>query len=265
MTVSLIISTYNWPDALVLCLKSVLRQTVQPAEVVIADDGSTRETADVVEWFKKQSPVPVKHIWHEDKGFRLAEIRNKAIVNSCGDYIIQIDGDIILDKNFIKDHMLVAEAGCFIRGTRAKLDKELSEALCKSGDIESLTPFSKGVIQRNNALRLPFLSRSAIRKSDSGSRVKGCNMAFWKDDLIAVNGYNNALVGWGHEDEDLSWRLINLGLKKKIIKLLAVEYHIHHKLASRSQEDTHKDELMCVETNKTVRAANGISELDNVE
>ena len=71
MTVSLIISTYNWPRALYLCLDSVMQQTVMPSEIIIADDGSGIATRDVVRHFEAVSPVPVRHIWHEDDGFRL--------------------------------------------------------------------------------------------------------------------------------------------------------------------------------------------------
>ena len=118
MTVSLIISTYNWPRALYLCLDSVMQQTVMPSEILIADDGSGMSTRDVVKHFENISPVPVRHIWHEDNGFRLAAIRNKAIAASKGKYIIQIDGDLILQRNFIQDHMLFAREGCFVTGSR---------------------------------------------------------------------------------------------------------------------------------------------------
>ena len=110
MTVSLIISTYNWPRALYLCLDSVMQQTVMPSEIIIADDGSGIATRDVVRHFEAVSPVPVRHIWHEDDGFRLAEIRNKAIAASRGEYVIQIDGDLILQRHFIQDHMIFPAA-----------------------------------------------------------------------------------------------------------------------------------------------------------
>ena len=116
MTVSLIISTYNWPRALYLCLDSVMQQTVMPTEILIADDGSGISTRDVVKHFENISPVPVHHIWHEDRGFRLAAIRNKAIAASSGEYVIQIDGDLILHRNYIQDHILSNRKGCFVTG-----------------------------------------------------------------------------------------------------------------------------------------------------
>lgn len=79
MTVSLIISTYNWPRALYLCLDSVMQQTVMPSEILIADDGSGMSTRDVVKHFENISPVPVRHIWHEDNGFRLAPSATKPL------------------------------------------------------------------------------------------------------------------------------------------------------------------------------------------
>ena len=92
---SLIISTYNWPEALRLCLLSVLGQSVLPDEVIIADDGSTGQTADVVEAMRPLFPVKLIHVWQEDNGFQLSKIRNKAIAMSSCDYIIQVDGDLI--------------------------------------------------------------------------------------------------------------------------------------------------------------------------
>lgn len=104
-TCSLQISTYNWPAALQLCLQSVLHQIVKPDELVIADDGSGPETKIVIDKFASEVPYAVKHVWHEDKGYCLPEIQNKAIVHSSCDYIIQVDGDCILHPAFIADHL----------------------------------------------------------------------------------------------------------------------------------------------------------------
>ena len=150
MTVSLIISTYNWPRALYLCLDSVMQQTVMPSEILIADDGSGMSTRDVVKHFENISPVPVRHIWHEDNGFRLAAIRNKAIAASKGKYIIQIDGDLILQRNFIQDHMLFAREGCFVTGSRGIITELLTRKVL-SGEITSLSPLMKGIRSSNNS------------------------------------------------------------------------------------------------------------------
>jgi len=236
---SLLISTYNWPEALNLCLKSVMRQSVLPAEVLIADDGSTEETREVIGRYMELYRLPIKHIWHEDTGFRLAEIRNKAIAQAETDYIVQIDGDVILDRYFIQDHLRVAEKGCFVRGTRGHVGESYIKELFESGNI-ALHAFSKGVQHRFNTLRWPFLSWVMTKREAKGGDVKGCNLAYWKSDFIAVNGYNNALQGWGHEDEEFTIRLVNTGVRRKKIKLCCVQFHIFHPLASRAHEEEHQ-------------------------
>ena len=178
MTVSLIISTYNWPRALYLCLDSVMQQTVMPSEILIADDGSGMSTRDVVKHFENISPVPVRHIWHEDNGFRLAAIRNKAIAASKGKYIIQIDGDLILQRNFIQDHMLFAREGCFVTGSRGIITELLTRKVL-SGEITSLSPLMKGIRSSNNVVRIPIMS--ILYHTFGPTRApRGCNMAFWR-------------------------------------------------------------------------------------
>ena len=139
MTVSLIITTYNWPRALYLCLDSVMQQTVMPSEILVADDGSGISTRDVVRHFQNISPVPVHHIWHEDRGFRVAAIRNKAIAASSGDYVIHVDGDLILQRNFIQDHILFAREGCYVSGSRGIITDRSGRTLVSNQYTYSLT------------------------------------------------------------------------------------------------------------------------------
>lgn len=216
MTVSLIISTYNWPRALYLCLDSVMQQTVMPSEIIIADDGSGIATRDVVRHFEAVSPVPVRHIWHEDDGFRLAEIRNKAIAASRGEYVIQIDGDLILQRHFIQDHMIFAQPGCFVTGSRGIITEMLTNQVLR-GEITSLTPLMKGVRNSNNVVRIPLMAY-LYRTLGPSRFVKGCNMAFWRSDLIRVNGYDEEFRGWGGEDSELATRLNNSGVRQRCMK-----------------------------------------------
>lgn len=260
MKVSLVISTYNWPEALELCLMSALKQTRLPDEIVIADDGSKEDTRMVIDSFKSRSSVPIVHVWHEDLGFRLAMIRNRALNAASGDYIVQVDGDVLMDSHFIADHVDVAEKGCFIRGTRACVSEETTRSLFRKR-CAKLTPFSQGILHRFNATRLPF---AFSRYEKAGNKVKGCNMAFWKEDLVKVNGYNNLLQGWGHEDEELCWRLVNYGLRKKIVKMHAVVYHLHHPVSSRELEDTHRTELnRCIQEGVTY-AEDGYAQINAI-
>lgn len=260
--VSLIISTYNWPEALKLCLSSVLRQTVLPSEVIISDDGSDEKTAALIRHFAEKAPFPILHEWHEDRGFRKTIILNKTIQRTSYPYIIQIDGDIFVDPHFIEDHLAMAEEGCFIRGTRALLSAHTTKYLLSGAKFSFLTKLLIDITQPTNALRLPlFIAQLVARRELSGRRVKGCNMAFWKKDLVIVNGYDNTLQGWGHEDEELSWRLVNSGIQKKIVKFSAIAYHLYHKWLPRDEEAHHVLCLNEVKGKRISQTPNGLREL----
>lgn len=257
---TLIISTYNWPRALELCLRSVLQQKVLPNEVIIADDGSGTETRQLIESYQKQFPVPLIHAWHKDDGFRKTTILNIAIAKSAFEYIIQVDGDVILEKHFIGDHLSSAEPKAFIRGTRAMLTAEKTAEIINSGDI-GVSIFSKGVSHRNNALRLFAVKALGARKVMSSNSVRGSNLSFWKADFIQVNGYNNDLTGWGHEDEELAARFINAGIIKKIVKLCAVQYHLFHPTTSKANEPLQRQVVDKVKDEKTVYCINGYQQV----
>jgi glycosyltransferase involved in cell wall biosynthesis len=190
-SVSLIVSTYNWPEALNLCLMSILEQTVMPNEIIIADDGSAAATTGLIVSYQQKFTIPVTHIWQEDHGFQLSKIRNKAIARASGDYIVQIDGDLILEKHFIEDHINFSRPGTFVSGTRIQMSSALSSRLIKNNSI-SVSVFSRGITNFSNGIRLSlFRSFLAERyRSKDPTYVRGCNMAFWKADLLKVNGYN---------------------------------------------------------------------------
>ena len=236
---SLIISTYNWTPALNLCLKSVLKQSVLPAEIIIADDGSTEDTRHLIEKFCAETTVPVIHVWQPDEGFQLAKIRNRAIARSNYPYIIQIDGDLILHTHFIKDHLFIKQPGYFVSGSRVLLSPDTTHLLFQHNSID-IKEHNKGGKIFLNRFRIRFLQKTLSRwYKNSGKHkyyVKGCNMAFWKKDLETVNGYNESFTGWGKEDSELAIRLINAGIKKKFLKMGGITFHLFHKEAARSME-----------------------------
>ena len=231
MTVSLIISTYNWPRALYLCLDSVMQQTVMPSEILIADDGSGISTRDVVRHFQNISPVPVHHIWHEDRGFRVAAIRNKAIAASSGDYVIHVDGDLILQRNFIQDHILFAREDCYVSGSRGIITEMLTQRVL-SGEITSLSALTKGVRNSNNVMRVPIMA-VVYRMIAPSQAPRSCNLGLWRRDLIRVNGFDEGFEGWGYEDTELGLRLNNSGVQQRRMKFQGVAFHLHHDKASR--------------------------------
>ena len=224
-SVSVVISTYNNPNFLRLCLHSLCRQTRKPDEVIIADDGSTHETKETVSKFKNR--LSIQHVWQEDKGFRKARIMNKAFAVCKGEYIIQIDGDIICDRHFVEDHLREAKPGLYLNGSRGKFTEAATRELTLK---EQFVPhfYSSGLKRRLNTMRLPFLTPFFYCYKQK-QKERDCNMSFWREDLYAVNGYDNEMVGYGSEDIDLPARLRRHGVRKRFIKFSAIEYHLYHK------------------------------------
>ncbi len=232
-TCSLVTPTYNWPEALELLLLSILNQTHLPNEVLIADDGSKEETKQLIEKFQKTFPVPLIHIWHEDNGNQKPKIMNKAIAAAKYDYIIEIDGDIIMHKNFVEDHLNFAEKGIYLFGSRVNIQKNILESLFKNKTIH-FNYFSKGIKKRGRTIRIPFLMNFAKYHEKRSGKLRGCNMSFWRNDFIKINGFNESLVGWGIDDSEMIQRLHNIGIKGKRLKHAGLAYHIYHKEQSKS-------------------------------
>jgi glycosyltransferase involved in cell wall biosynthesis len=263
-TSSLIISTYNWPEALELVLNSVLAQSIFPNEIIIADDGSTIETKNLITFYQSKLQIPLIHIYHQDTGFRLSEIRNKAIKRSTADYIIQIDGDVILHKYFIKDHLKIAKENYFVRGSRIKMTEDLSKKIFKNKTTK-ISLFNKGIKNRANGIRFPFLTRLLMYKKEDKFKMLGCNMAFWRKDVLRINGYDNNLQGWGFEDSELAARLINSNIRKRVMKNMGIVYHINHKERNPESSNSNYNVLQKTINSKRQIAKNGINNYLNNE
>lgn len=244
MKVALIITTYNWKDALSCVLESVLRQTHLPDEVIIADDGSKEDTRQLIENYKIKFPVPLIHSWQEDKGFRAARSRNLAIKMSSSDYLIFIDGDMYLDKSFIHDHQQAACNNSIIQGSRVITSPQRASKII-SGEIPAF--FSSGISNRVNAISNRWLTKIASRGTQSLRGTKTCNIAFWKKDAVAVNGFNEDFVGWGREDTEFVVRMLNSGCSMIKQKFSCCAYHLYHE-ENRKQSLTGNDNIL----NKTI-------------
>ncbi len=230
MKTSLIISTYNREDALELVLQSVSALKVYPHEVIIADDGSGPITSELIRKHQETFPIPLIHCHQEDQGFRLSRIRNKATAMSSGDHLIFIDGDMILHPYFVRDHRRKARVGQFIQGSRVLMNEETTNSAIKHGQFR-FNPFSKGITNRFNALRIPIVSSiiSSWMSKQHHEGVRGCNMSFMKSDLIKVNGFNEAFIGWGREDSECVIRLLHSGISRYNLRLGGIAYHLWHK------------------------------------
>lgn len=227
MKLSLLITTYNWPEALDLVLLSVSRQRVLPMEVIVADDGSAQPTAQLVANWRAQAPFPIEHVWQEDIGFRAARSRNRGIAAARGDYVVMIDGDMVLQSDFIADHLALAERGCFVQGPRINTTPELSRELLASRATH-VSVFTPGVLRRQQAIHSPFLAHRFANRAFSTERVKSCNMGCWRDDLIRVNGFDERMIGWGPEDKEIAVRLFHVGVARKHVRHAGLAVHLYH-------------------------------------
>lgn len=233
---SLVIATYNWPAALSVVLASVRAQREHPGEVVIADDGSRDDTRALIAREAATFPVPLHHVWHEDAGFRLGMIRNKAMSRARGAYLLQLDGDMVLHPEFVASHVAFARAGQYVQGSRVMLDAAQTTAALAAGRVTAHA-WSPGVRNRINALHAPVLAALVRGPTDPLRRTRGCNMAFWRDDIVRVNGYNEAIEGWGREDSELAARLQNAGVRRRNLKFAAVAWHLHHTVRAQDALD----------------------------
>jgi glycosyltransferase involved in cell wall biosynthesis len=264
MKLTLIITTYNWPKALFLVLESVKNQTLVPDEIIIADDGSSSETKKSITEFISNNDLNLIHIWQKDIGFRAARSRNNALKNSTGDYIILIDGDMVLHKNFIQDHSTNSEFGYFVQGSRVLINEIESKKILSRKKI-SFNFFSSGLKNRKNSIRSKLLSKLFSNKKNNLRGIKSCNLAFFRQDCMNINGFNNDFEGWGREDSEFVVRLINSGLKRKNLRFNAIQFHIWHN--ENNREMLYKNNLILEKTinNSLVRCKNGIDKVNDYE
>lgn len=255
---SLILTTFNWKEALELSVRSIFKQTHLPTEIIIADDGSNGDTGRLIQELQKKSPVTIVHSYQNNKGFRLSRSRNKALSIAKGDYIILIDGDIVVEKHFIEDHVQAARENYFIQGSRALLNASATrKALTTMELCPCLT--EPGVENRKNCIRSNLLSRLFSFSSTRLSGIKTCNFAFWRKHAEEVNGFNEDFVGWGREDSEFTARLLNLGIKRQNLKFKAVAYHLFHPLNSRQHLEENDSILANTTDNRLNWCENGLS------
>ena len=223
MKVTVIVSTYNWPSALAAVLRSLSKQTVQPYEVIVADDGSTDETAKVIASFG------YRHVWHEDRGFRLAEIRNKALAAARGDWIVFLDGDCIRPPEFIERQIKLSGEPVLLAGNRRLLSKIESEHWHAGGNFSEF-------INRFGRKKLGYWPFQFGRNFNQRQwqKLRGCNIGITRQNAIAIRGFDEAYKGWGREDSDFAVRAINNGASLRLGQLAVTVLHLHHAEADRA-------------------------------
>jgi len=256
---SVIVTTYNWPQALELVLEALARQRTLPREVVVADDGSAADTAAVIQAAARHYPVPVRHSWVEDRGFRVALCRNRAIAAASGDYILLLDGDMLPHPRFVGDHLDAAEPGTFVQGMRVLTDETGREQLL-SRRVQSLGLFSKGLARRRHTLRMPALAALSLRLSRGTNprAIKTCNQGWWREDLLALNGFDERFEGWGREDSDLAARAFHAGLDRRSLRFAGLATHLYHPERHESGESRNDALLADTRASGRIRSELGI-------
>ena len=266
--ISVIVSTYNREDALEAVLRSLAAQSDADFEVVVADDGSGPATAALVESWKGKLGRHLDHVWQEDRGFRAAEIRNRAILASRGDYCIFLDGDCIARPDFVAMHRRLAEPGWFVTGNRILLSRALTRDVLE-GQLTAadwrlrdwLAQRLRGGINRLSALlRLPLGPLRRLR-SQSWQGARSCNLAIWRADLDRVDGFDADYSGWGKEDSDIIVRLLRAGVRRKDGVFATGVLHLWHAEADRGRLAENERKLSGILADNRVRARQGLSAL----
>lgn len=234
-SISVIISTYNAVEWLRKTLWSYANQTVLDFEIIIADDGSGPETLACVEAFRKDFPVAIHHVWQEDDGFQKSKILNKAIVACNADYIMVSDGDCMAKNDFVEQHLRYREPGYFLSGGYFKLPLDISTQITQEDigtqrcfDIKWLKERGLKSSFKNNKLTAQGVKSSILNYiTPTNASWNGHNASGWKDDILAVNGFDERMQ-YGGQDRELGERLINKGLKSKQIRYSALCLHLDH-------------------------------------
>ena len=263
--ISLVISTYNRPDALRAVVEACFQQTDRHFEIIIADDGSSAATRACVEDLIARSPVRMLHIWQPDDGFRLAMARNRGTMAASGQYMVFLDGDCIPQRDFIAQHRKLAQKGYLVTGSRILLSEAYTARVLAEGiDLPNASAATKlGARLRGHMnkvlqlqVRLPDIGRASHRFN--WRRIKGCNLGMWRCDLDTINGFDESFRGWGHEDSDLVVRMFNAGVMRKDGAFATEVFHLWHREAQRDQATSNKHLVLERAANKSYLASQGL-------
>ena len=234
-SISFIVTCYNHPEYLKIGLESILAQTTSPDEIIVADDGSAEETFKVTRSLRSRTSIPLIHVWRKDEGFRVNRCRNNALAVATGDYVVFSDGDCFFNPHFIEDHAESARQGRMVGGTRVQILPKQRDYILRKGD-RRITIFTPGVSKRLHAIRSRFLSALTSETSKTSvpmtpwnhPGIFGANLAFWREDAVKINGFDERYVGWGGDDLDFQIRLNRAGIGWRKIRCLGAVYHFSH-------------------------------------
>jgi glycosyltransferase involved in cell wall biosynthesis len=267
MNLGIVVTTYNSPAWLEKVLWGYEHQTDANFEIIIADDGSTQQTTDLIDRFKQRDKLNLLHVWHEDDGFRKTKILNKAIIQTASDYLIFTDGDCIPRADFVAVHKSLAKPGYFLSGGYFKLNMSVSQQVTEqdiiSGDVfDKVWLLNNGQKKSHKMMKLTaqgVAARLLEVLTPTNASWNGMNSSTWKDNIIGVNGFNEEM-SYGGEDREMGERMMNVGLKGKQIRYSAICLHLDHKRGYATPETWEKNRIIRqrVKNEKLVWTEHGI-------
>jgi glycosyltransferase involved in cell wall biosynthesis len=268
---SLVITTYDRPDALAAVVRACFMQDDKNFEIIIADDGSAANTAACIERLARASPVPLRHVWQPDQGFRAAMARNRGILAARGDYLVFLDGDCIPQRDFIARHRALARPGWLVSGSRILMSEALTRRVLDHGiDVAAASRITHlgwrlgGHINKVAQLlvRWPDIGRRTGRNARrfNWRRIKSCNLAVWRSDLARVNGFDESFTGWGYEDSDLVLRLFHAGVLRTDGAFATEVFHLWHREAGRDRAASNRQAVLERAGTNITQAVRGLRE-----
>ena len=269
--ISVIVSTYNRPAYLERVLRGYAVQTDPGFELVIADDGSGRETHDLIARMRAETQLSILHVWHEDRGFRKSLILNRAIGAARGNYLLFTDGDCVPRSDLIEVHRRIATPGRYVSGGYLKLPPHVT-SIIELSDVDSgrITDVgwlrSRGWKPGRRALRMIQSQRVAAffdLITPTAADFQGNNASTSRDALYLVNGFETEM-GYGGLDQALGYRLQNAGVRGIQARHRAVTMHLHHDRPYRDATVVKKNrEIMSrIRKHREIRAKRGLAELE---
>jgi glycosyltransferase involved in cell wall biosynthesis len=234
MKTSVIVTVYNRPEMLSACLRALALQTVRPDEVIVSDDGSNPEAVKRMQAVFGELPFPVRYVWQEDRGYRLAAARNNAIRAAGGEYLLSLDCDILLLPDALAVHLAQARPGRFLAANRAWVGEEAIRALLNQELSARLLEVAWAGADRRHLkpAHRQFVRNLWLRKVGLAQRHKpkilGCHFSLFRADIERINGFDEHYVGWGLEDDDFTLRLHQAGIRGQSLILQARALHLWH-------------------------------------
>jgi glycosyltransferase involved in cell wall biosynthesis len=265
---SLVVSTYEWPEALDAVLRSLADQSDRRFQVIVADDGSGATTANVTASWRPIFGTRLLHVWHRHEGPRQALARNRGGLAATGRYLVFLDGDSIPRRHFVRAMRATARAGWFVAGRKVQLSAALTERVLKDGvPVHRRTLY--GWLRQRGGAPLDVLTprdrrRVGTRRCpefEPRDRAYGFLLGMTRSDFRRVNGFDTRFVGWGEEDVDIAVRLRRLGLRCGHAGPKATVLHLWH--PPRAEPDRPNWLLLQqTESNGVVEALEGLGEVE---